>query len=237
MGYATAVAIGIIAAIIVFVIFSGYLVVPIKAINSSLTPFIKTENASSAKQFFPVSFALKGDQPYRVVYATDERNNMKVYMYWYVWNHDANQKRDDPEPVFVYYQGSFGAPANGGGSIFAIAHRTHYQWTVKYDAIITQGSGNNPVITFTMSSHTPANSYPLEPSKYEPVKLDPTQQPQSSIRYQGSNQDPWTIVDMTSTLEHSTLYALAGGAGALIVSAAVVRSRRNKVSYRGHTVA
>jgi hypothetical protein len=230
--YGIPVAVAIAAAIIAFFFFSGYIALPLKTINSSTLPFIKTENGSATKQF-PVGFTLKGDQPYSVIFSTDERNDMKVYMYWYVWNHDGNQKKDDPEPVFVYYKGSFGTPSsdNGAGSLFAIAHRIHYQWTVKYDGIITQG--NNPVITFMTSSHTPDNSYPIEPSKYEQVKLDPKQE--RSVPYQG--KDPWTVIDTTASIERSIMYALATGGGAFVISAAIARSKtKNKTSHTDNTL-
>ncbi len=236
MRYIVPVAIGIITAVVTFSFFSGLLAFPIKIISSYIIePLLKLSNhnntsSNQQQQQYPVAFTLKGDQPYKVIYSTEEQNDILVYEYWYVWNHDGSQKIDDPEPIFVYYKGLFGYSSSDiKNSVipFALAHREHYRWTIKYDGIITQG--NNPVITFLTASHTPENNYPIQPKTYEEVKLKPKQE--TLIPYEG--KDPWRILDMTRVVEHSLLYASAAGACAFAVSLwATNRSTKRKIAVK-----
>ena len=99
---------------------------------------------------------MRSDPPLKLIVKVDRKQGFVCIQYWYYWNHDGYELRDDYEPIFVYVKPS--------GEIHALAFRVHYNWRIKFEPIVED---SHVVITFLTSYHTPVNNYPpLNVSEY-----------------------------------------------------------------------
>ena len=123
-------------------------------------------SVEDVNRFTPEAYVRFDDQPDSVIAHLTQYGRLKVIEYWYHWNYDGFEERDDYEPVVVYVLDD---------EVYAVASRIHYQWSVDYNPPVVNRT--HVLVSFAYLWHTPMFINPLSPDwvkvNVSPVIGDP----------------------------------------------------------------
>jgi len=131
---------------------------------------IQIASLEDVQKFAPKGYVHPADQPDKIVVWFDTWKGYKVIEYWYHWNYDGHEIKDDWEPVILLIDGNVTK---------AVAVRMHYMWRVAYTFPEEDGK---LVVSFATLWHTPYLKYPNP--DWSEVKVNPVlSQPPEDIDY------------------------------------------------------
>ena len=62
-------------------------------------PLTVVSDIQLIEKYLPVTYVLKNDPPLKLIVKVDRKQGFACIQYWYYWNHDGFELRDDYEPV------------------------------------------------------------------------------------------------------------------------------------------
>jgi len=139
-------------------------------------------------EHLPEAYAQPGDMPDRLVVKTGSYQGLDVYEFWYHWNYDGSEMRDDWEPVVAFFD---------SGEVVAVSARWHYNWRTIFSP---PSNGTHVYVTMLYGYHTPMFRTPDE--GMERIILIPefSQTPEDI--------DYGNLIEVISPLRHSIVAAL-----------------------------
>jgi len=155
-------------------------------------------------EHLPESYAKPDDMPDKLVVKTGRYQGMDVYEFWYHWNYDGAEQKDDWEPVVVFVDGD---------KIVAASARWHYNWRTIFTP---PSNGTHVYITMLYRYHTPMFKTPEE--GYERITLMPEfGQTPEDIDYSD-------LIEIISPMRHSIVAALLYASISAVITFFVVRA-------------
>ncbi len=162
----------------------------------TVTPYpIQIASLEEVRRFTPKGYVHPVDQPDKLIAWIGGWKGYKVIEYWYHWNYDGHEIKDDWEPVILLIDGNLTR---------AVAVRMHYTWRVAY--IFPEEDGR-PVVSFATLWHTPYLKY-SDPDWVE-VNVNPVlSQPPEDVDY--TKVFGWGFSPTESALASALIFGVMG---------------------------